>query len=166
MTWRTPRTSLLNRQSPSRNPLMATRKTGPDAVAGEAVAAVADEAGTNSATTAVTTARRAMAAAGEAESSAPAIEAAPSEDAERVYAPSLFEAAPVAAESTFVAEAAVVEEPEPEEVKAGAPEPEELASEPEPEEREPVAVVLTPPDPDRPKRAGWWSRAKSVISGS
>jgi len=36
-------------------------------------------------------------------------------------------------------------------------------SEPEPE---PVAVVLTPPDPDRPKRAGWWSRAKSVLSGS
>ena len=25
-------------------------------------------------------------------------------------------------------------------------------------EPEPVAVVLTPPDPDRPKRAGWWSR--------
>ena len=33
-------------------------------------------------------------------------------------------------------------------------------------EPEPVAVVLTPPDPDRPKRAGWWSRAKSVLSGS
>ena len=31
---------------------------------------------------------------------------------------------------------------------------------------EPVAVVLTPPDPDRPKRAGWWSKAKSVLSGS
>ena len=107
----------------------------------------------------------AMAAAGEAELSAPAIEAAPSEDAERVYAPSLFEAAPVAAESTFVAEEAVAE-PEPEEVKAGAPEPDELASEKEPEEREPVAIVLTPSDPDRPKRAGWWSRAKSVISGS
>lgn len=37
------------------------------------------------------------------------------------------------------------------------------AAEPEPE---PVAVVLTPPDPDRPKRAGWWSKAKSVLSGS
>ncbi|MGO4705147.1 ribonuclease E/G [Microvirga sp. 2MCAF38] len=35
--------------------------------------------------------------------------------------------------------------------------------EPEPE---PVAVVLTPEDPDRPKRAGWWSKAKSVLSGS
>ncbi|MET0744926.1 MAG: ribonuclease E/G, partial [Microvirga sp.] len=35
-------------------------------------------------------------------------------------------------------------------------------SEPDPE---PVAVVLTPSDPSRPKRAGWWSRAKSVLSG-
>jgi ribonuclease E len=26
--------------------------------------------------------------------------------------------------------------------------------------------VLTPPDPERPKRAGWWSKAKSVLSGS
>jgi ribonuclease E len=26
--------------------------------------------------------------------------------------------------------------------------------------------VLTPTDPDRPKRAGWWSKAKSVLSGS
>lgn len=42
-----------------------------------------------------------------------------------------------------------------------APEPAPPAA-PEPE---PVAVVLTPPDPDRPKRAGWWSKAKSVISG-
>jgi ribonuclease E len=33
-------------------------------------------------------------------------------------------------------------------------------------EPEPVAVVLTPPDPDRPKRAGWWSKAKQVLSGS
>jgi ribonuclease E len=33
-------------------------------------------------------------------------------------------------------------------------------------EPEPVAVVLTPPDPERPKRAGWWSKAKSVLSGS
>ncbi|MBM6595829.1 Rne/Rng family ribonuclease [Microvirga pudoricolor] len=35
-------------------------------------------------------------------------------------------------------------------------------AEPEPE---PVAVVLTPPDPSRPKRAGWWSRAKQVLGG-
>ena len=48
------------------------------------------------------------------------------------------------------------------------------AAEPEPAapqspalpEPEPVAVVLTPPDPNRPKRAGWWSKAKSVLSGS
>jgi ribonuclease E len=44
-----------------------------------------------------------------------------------------------------------------------AQEPAEAAVEPEPE---PVAVVLTPPDPERPKRAGWWSKAKSVLSGS
>ncbi|GJE34205.1 Rne/Rng family ribonuclease [Methylobacterium oxalidis] len=31
---------------------------------------------------------------------------------------------------------------------------------------EPVAVVLTPPsDPNRPKRAGWWSRTKAAITG-
>jgi ribonuclease E len=43
-----------------------------------------------------------------------------------------------------------------------APQPEVSPAESQPE---PVAVVLTPPDPDRPKRAGWWSRAKTVISG-
>ncbi len=37
---------------------------------------------------------------------------------------------------------------------------------PEPEPEEPMAVVLTPPDPDRPKRAGWWSKAKAAITGS
>ncbi|NBJ26393.1 Rne/Rng family ribonuclease [Microvirga arsenatis] len=49
-----------------------------------------------------------------------------------------------------------------------APEP-VAAQEPAPApvpEPEPVAVVLTPPDPERPKRAGWWSKAKSVLSGS
>ncbi|MCJ2132140.1 ribonuclease E/G [Methylobacterium sp. E-045] len=30
---------------------------------------------------------------------------------------------------------------------------------------EPVAVVLTPIDPDRPKRAGWWSRTKAALTG-
>lgn len=43
---------------------------------------------------------------------------------------------------------------------AAAPEP---TPEPEPEPvkavvEEPVAVVLTPPDPDRPKRGGWWNK--------
>jgi ribonuclease E len=33
-------------------------------------------------------------------------------------------------------------------------------------EPEPIAVVLTPPDPERPKRAGWWSKAKAAIGGS
>jgi len=41
----------------------------------------------------------------------------------------------------------------------------ELEPQPVVPEPEPVAVVLTPPDPDRPKRAGWWSKAKSVLSG-
>ncbi|WP_232631079.1 ribonuclease E/G [Methylobacterium sp. Leaf118] len=35
------------------------------------------------------------------------------------------------------------------------------APEPAPE---PVAVVLTPPDPNRPKRAGWWSRTKDALT--
>ncbi|NEU12084.1 Rne/Rng family ribonuclease [Methylobacterium sp. BTF04] len=36
------------------------------------------------------------------------------------------------------------------------------APEPTPE---PVAVILTPADPDRPKRAGWWSRTKAALTG-
>jgi ribonuclease E len=44
-----------------------------------------------------------------------------------------------------------------------AAEPAKAAAEPAPE---PVAVVLTPPsDPDRPKRAGWWSRTKAALTG-
>ena len=54
--------------------------------------------------------------------------------------------------------------PEPAPV-AAAPEPEAAPPAPEPEP-EPVAVVLTPPDPNRPKRGGWWSKAKAAISGS
>jgi ribonuclease E len=42
-------------------------------------------------------------------------------------------------------------------------EPAPLPPEPEPE---PVAVVLTPPDPNRPKRGGWWSKAKAALGGS
>jgi ribonuclease E len=37
--------------------------------------------------------------------------------------------------------------------------------EPVSEDPEPVAIVLTPTDPDRPKRAGWWSRARQAITG-
>ncbi|MFY8151490.1 MAG: hypothetical protein ACOVOI_05320, partial [Hyphomicrobiales bacterium] len=43
-------------------------------------------------------------------------------------------------------EAAPIAEPEP----APAPAPRVI--------EEPVAVVLTPPDPDRPKRGGWWNK--------
>jgi ribonuclease E len=53
--------------------------------------------------------------------------------------------------------------PAPEPAKAAAPQPEPVAEEPPapPAPRvveEPVAVVLTPPDPDRPKRGGWWNK--------
>ncbi|MGU3463545.1 Rne/Rng family ribonuclease [Methylobacterium sp. C33D] len=50
--------------------------------------------------------------------------------------------------------------------EAASPEaasPEAAPAEPAPE---PVAIVLTPPsDPDRPKRAGWWSRTKAALTG-
>jgi len=40
-----------------------------------------------------------------------------------------------------------------------APEPEPAPAAPAPRAvEEPVAVVLTPPDPDRPKRGGWWNK--------
>ncbi|WP_243368939.1 Rne/Rng family ribonuclease [Microvirga solisilvae] len=50
---------------------------------------------------------------------------------------------------------------------ARQPDEEPVAEAPRPviPEPEPVAVVLTPPDPERPKRAGWWSKAKSVLGG-
>ncbi len=60
-------------------------------------------------------------------------EAAPAPAAAEAPAPAPVEAAPVA---------------EPEPAPASAPKVVE----------EPVAVVLTPPDPDRPKRGGWWNR--------
>lgn len=51
------------------------------------------------------------------------------------------------------------------ELQADAPEATEPAPAPKPAP-EPVAVVLTPPsDPDRPKRAGWWSRTKAALTG-
>ena len=43
-----------------------------------------------------------------------------------------------------------------------SPEEPQAAAEPAPE---PVAVILTPADPDRPKRAGWWSRTKAALAG-
>ncbi len=61
--------------------------------------------------------------------------------------------------------AGVSEPARPAESGAAEPAPETPVTAPEPEP-EPVAVVLTPPaDPDRPKRAGWWSRTKAAIGG-
>lgn len=59
-----------------------------------------------------------------------------------------------------VAAAPEPEAPAPAPVEAAAP---EAAPEPAPAPaprvvEEPVAVVLTPPDPDRPKRGGWWNK--------
>jgi ribonuclease E len=49
---------------------------------------------------------------------------------------------------------------------ADAPQASKESAKPVEPEPEPVAVVLTPPDPDRPKRAGWWSKAKAALSGN
>lgn len=59
-----------------------------------------------------------------------------------------------------VAAAPEPEAPAPAPVEAAAPEAApEPAPAPEPRViEEPVAVVLTPPDPDRPKRGGWWNK--------
>ena len=67
--------------------------------------------------------------------------------------------------STETAAPVALEAPVAVEPEAEAPQTTEpvLASKPAPE---PVAVVLTPPsDPDRPKRAGWWSRTKAALTG-
>ncbi|MBO1905356.1 ribonuclease E/G [Microvirga sp. 3-52] len=83
-------------------------------------------------------------------------------------APASDEPAPVeagaeaeAAESSPAAEREPIVTPPHPVAEAPVPPPAPVAPEPEP-----VAVVLTPPDPERPKRAGWWSKAKSVLSGS
>jgi ribonuclease E len=73
--------------------------------------------------------------------------------AERAPAAPFAEAAP-AAEAAAVPNGADVPQAPEEPARPVAPEP------------EPVAVVLTPPDPDRPKRAGWWSKAKAALGGS
>jgi ribonuclease E len=77
--------------------------------------------------------------------------------AERAPAAPFAEAAPAArapAEAAAVPNGADVPQAPEEPARPLAPEP------------EPVAVVLTPPDPDRPKRAGWWSKAKAALGGS
>jgi ribonuclease E len=83
-------------------------------------------------------------------------------------APASDEPAPVeagaeaeAAESSPAAEREPIVTPPHPVAEAPVPPPAPVVPEPEP-----VAVVLTPPDPERPKRAGWWSKAKSVLSGS
>ena len=82
---------------------------------------------------------------------------------EPVSAAALSEAvSPATAEAAapVALEAPVAVEPQ-----ADAPEATEPAPAPKPAP-EPVAVVLTPPsDPDRPKRAGWWSRTKAALTG-
>jgi ribonuclease E len=72
------------------------------------------------------------------------------------------EEAPEEAPTLAPADERIVSPAAPEPVAEAAP----AAPEPVLPEPEPVAVVLTPPDPGRPKRAGWWSKAKSVLSGS
>ncbi|MGU3359577.1 Rne/Rng family ribonuclease [Methylobacterium sp. M6A4_1b] len=78
---------------------------------------------------------------------------------EPVSAEAVSEAvAPAAPESTAPVAMELPVDPEP---QAEAPQAAEPAPKPEP-----VAVVLTPPsDPDRPKRAGWWSRTKAALTG-
>ena len=67
---------------------------------------------------------------------------------------------PITEDGVAAAPAEPASAPEPAVPKvAAAPEP--VAEEPPPAPRiveEPVAVVLTPPDPDRPKRGGWWNK--------
>ncbi|KNY24267.1 ribonuclease E/G [Methylobacterium sp. ARG-1] len=89
-----------------------------------------------------------------AEAVAEAVEAAPSPVHDEVAVD-----LPVA--PTPAQEAAV----QPTEPQAAETQPEPAATEAAPP-REPVAVVLTQPsDPDRPKRAGWWSRTKAALTG-
>ncbi|SFL41538.1 Rne/Rng family ribonuclease [Methylobacterium pseudosasicola] len=86
-----------------------------------------------------------------AEAVAEAVEAAPSPVHAEVAIDLPVASAPEAAERT---EAPTVEAPLEAAPKEAAPPP------------EPVAVVLTQPtDPDRPKRAGWWSRTKAALTG-
>ncbi len=88
-----------------------------------------------------------------------AIEAAPT-------APAAEPGAEIPVSGTEVAEvAAPAPSPSPSEesTPAQAPAAAPVAAQPP---AEPVAVVLTAPsDPDRPKRAGWWSRTKAALTG-
>jgi ribonuclease E len=105
----------------------------------------------------------------EIEAEAAAAEAA----AAAALAPQVEPDAEVVAEAETTVADALAESPEAASGEAGDTATEEpqaseeapRASGPRPE---PVTMVLTEPDsdPDRPKRAGWWSKAKQVITGS
>ncbi|GJE10140.1 MULTISPECIES: Rne/Rng family ribonuclease [Methylobacterium] len=77
------------------------------------------------------------------------------------------EAAPSAARGETAVDLPVASEPDASTVDHAAETLAEPVADRAPEPvREPVAVVLTPPaDPDRPKRAGWWSRTKAALTG-
>lgn len=132
---------------------------------------VAEEAPAEPAKPKRSRARKPKVAAAEAGAEAQAdpapVEAAPAETApaekpkrsrsrKKVAATAGEDAEPVAeaAPAPAPAEPAV-----PVEAEAAAPPAAEPAPAPAPQAaEEPVAVVLTPPDPDRPKRGGWWNR--------
>lgn len=85
--------------------------------------------------------------------------AAPEPVAETPAAAVEAEAAPAA--ESLPAPALEIQDAEVQPAATAEPEAEPVAAVP----AEPVTVVLTPPDPDRPKRAGWWSKAKQVLTG-
>jgi ribonuclease E len=126
-----------------------------------------------------------------AEPEAPAAEAAPAEKPKRtrtrkakvVEAEAASETAPTEAAVAEGVEAAPAEKPKrtrrkaaakpaveqvAEEV-AAAPEPDAEIAQPEPtpapEQPEHTAPVVEVSDPNKPKRSGWWARAKQAISG-
>ncbi|MCC5978712.1 MAG: Rne/Rng family ribonuclease [Salinarimonas sp.] len=91
-----------------------------------------------------------------------AAKAEPATEAETV-ASAAPEPSPEPADQPIEAQAAPDSAETPEQARtANGEASEEEAATPPPE---PVTVVLTPPDPDRPKRAGWWSKAKTMITG-
>jgi ribonuclease E len=116
-------------------------------------------------------ARRGRAKKAEAEAEAAeapkAVEAAPEVVSEPAEKPkrsrSRKKVVPITEDGAAAPQVEAVPAPEPaapESVAAPAA-PEPVAEEPPPAPRvveEPVAVVLTPPDPDRPKRGGWWNK--------
>ncbi|WP_262298902.1 Rne/Rng family ribonuclease [Microvirga sesbaniae] len=91
---------------------------------------------------------------------APAAEEPSRETAEQAAPAETGTAAPAEEPRPVTESEPIVAAPHPV-AEAPVPPPAPVAPEPEP-----VAVVLTPEDPNRPKRAGWWSKAKSVLSGS